>query len=508
MRFGAGGVALLLLLCLPGFHTARILLLFFPAYSHIRGSLNVATELASRGHVVWNALSTELANHKGMQSPGVNILKYESVDDYDMETEMVQKTIRGYFEENSAPLLTEQFRKLNDKILRDTKLFSRIANLKFDLIVFDSTPLPRMLTIIAYKLDIPFIFIGATLKPQITRTPFIPSATPQSLYPWTPRMDFWSRVTNAIVIMTYIYVYDPFSDYMAVATYAPDKPYITMESLAAKAWLWLIEQEPFMDYPSATLPNVKMVGSLTTKKPEPLSDKYGKFMNEAKDGVVIVSFGSNVKGIPDEIFRRLLESFSRTKYRFVFKSEKQVSVGPDILLTDWMPQSDLLAHPNTNLFITHCGANGQNEAFLQGVPMIGFPMFAEQPYNAKKLVYFGFGIEMDLKTFTVDDLVSNINEVIQNSSYSQKIKKAAEITKLRERSPKEEAVYWIEHVLKYGGAHLRSYCQDMPLYQYLCLDVIGLVLFILHFGIFVLWKSCSYMCNRCRIRHQPKPKRD
>ncbi|XP_046544031.1 UDP-glucuronosyltransferase 2A1-like [Haliotis rubra] len=401
-----------------------------------------------------------------------------------MEEEMTQKIIRGYFEENSAPLLPEEFRKVGDKILRDKKLFSRIADLKFDLIVFDLTPLPRMLTIIAYKLDIPFIFIGATLEAQITRTPFIPSATPHLLYPLTPKMDFGSRVINTIMMMTYVFVYDPFSDYMPVATYAADKPYISMASLTAKAWLWLIEQEPFMDYPSATLPNVKMIGSLTTKKPEPLPDKYRKFMNEAKDGVVIVSFGSNVKGIPDEIFGRLVESFSRTKFRFVFKSEKQVNVGPDILLTDWMPQADLLSHPNTKLFITHCGANGQNEALLQGVPMIGFPMFAEQPYNAKKLGYFGFGMEMDLNTFSVDDLVSNINEVIQNSSYSQKIKKAAEITKLRERSPKDEAVYWIEHVLKYGGAHLRSYCQDMPLYQYLCLDVIGLVLFILHFGLF------------------------
>ncbi|XP_071111018.1 UDP-glucuronosyltransferase 1-2-like [Haliotis cracherodii] len=496
---------LLLLLSLPGFQAARILFLYFPSYSHIRGSLNVATELASRGHVVWNALSTELANDKRMQAPGVNILKYESVDDYDIEGELMQKTINGYFEGGSAPFLFGEFTKIGGRMLRDTKLFSRIVHLKFDLIVFEDNPLPRMLPIIAYKLDIPFIFMGMGVEPQTSRTPFIPSATPNVILGLTPKMDFGSRVVNTIM-MVMRFVYDPFTTYRPVATYAPEKPYISMESLTAKAWLWLLEVEPFLNYRSALLPNVKLIGSLSTTIPKPLPDKYKKFMDEAKEGVVIVSFGSNVKRIPDEISSRLLESFSRTSYRFIFKSEKIANVGSDILVTDWMPQSDLLSHPKTKLFITHCGANGQNEAFLNGVPMIGFPIFAEQPYNAKKLGYFGFGIAMDLKTFTVDDLVSNINEVIQNSSYSQKIKKAAEITKLRERSGKDEAVYWIEHVLKYGGAHLRSYCQDMPLYQYLCLDVIGLVLFILHVSIFLIWKSCSYMCRRCR--QQPKTKRE
>ncbi|XP_067673844.1 UDP-glucuronosyltransferase 2B7-like [Haliotis asinina] len=508
MRFSTGSVTLLLLLCLPEFQTSRILLLFFPSYSHIRGSLNVATELASRGHVVWNALSAEMANHKSMQVPGVHILRYNAVDDFDWEKRITEPMVNGTLYKGKPSLPLDSFTEVTHRILSDQELFRKIEELKFDLIIFDDTPSARMLTITAHRLDIPFIFMGAAFEPQVSRNPFIPSAFPFIISSRTPKMDFLTRVANVITTVMYVFVYDPFSTYRPVATYAPEKPYLSMEALTAKAWLWLIDIEPLLDYPAATLPNVKRIGSLSASEPKPLPQEYKGFMDKAKEGVVIVSFGSNVKSLPDEISKRLLDSFSRTNYKYIFKTDKKVKVGPNVLLTTWMPQSDLLAHPNTKLFITHCGANGQNEAFLQGVPMIGFPIFADQPYNSMRLEYHGFGLNMDLKTFTVDDLISNINEVIQNPSYTQKIKKAAEITKLREKSPKDEAVYWIEHVLKYGGAHLRSYCQDMPLYQYLCLDVIGLVLVILHFCLFLLWKSSSYMCSRFRGREQPKPKHD
>ncbi|XP_067673846.1 UDP-glucuronosyltransferase 2A1-like [Haliotis asinina] len=484
---------------------ASILFLFFPEYSHIRGSLSVATELTARGHAVWNALPSYLANREGLQTSGVNILKYKSVDGYDIEENIFDKTITGFFEKDETPLLIDEFRKICDMILRDTNLFHEIEKLNLDLIVFDSTPLPRMLTIIAYKLKVPFIFFGTFFEAQASRTPLVIASDPSRGIASTTVMNFGCRMFNFIVHSMY-YISDPFSYPQAVSTYAPEMPYITMETLTAKGWLWLIVQEPLFEYPKATLPSVKFVGSPSATEANPLPEPYREFVEGRGGPVVIVSFGSKVKLFPDKIFRLLLDAFTQTKYNYVFKTSKKINTAPNIMLTDWMPQSDLLAHPNTKLFITHCGAYGQNEAFLQGVPMIGFPMFAEQPYNAKKLVYFGFGIEMDLKTFTVDDLVSNINEVIQNSSYSQKIKKAAEITKLRERSPKEEAVYWIEHVLKYGGAHLRSYCQDMPLYQYLCLDVIGLVLVILHVCILLLWKSCCY-CWR-KVSHKPKQKRE
>ena len=46
--------------------------------------------------------------------------------------------------------------------------------------------------------------------------------------------------------------------------------------------------------------------------------------------------------------------------------------------------------------------------------MIGFPVFAEQPHNAGRLVRKGFGLRLDLRGFSVEELVSAIEEVITN----------------------------------------------------------------------------------------------
>ena len=46
-------------------------------------------------------------------------------------------------------------------------------------------------------------------------------------------------------------------------------------------------------------------------------------------------------------------------------------------------------------------------------------------------------------------------------------------------NPREKASFWIEHVIKHGGKHLRSVAMDMPTYQFLMIDIIALVLIII-----------------------------
>ncbi|KAJ3674813.1 hypothetical protein LUZ60_005429 [Juncus effusus] len=52
----------------------------------------------------------------------------------------------------------------------------------------------------------------------------------------------------------------------------------------------------------------------------------------------------------------------------------------------WVPQIEILAHPSVGGFMTHCGWNSVMESLWFGVPMIPWPIYAEQHLNAFEMV--------------------------------------------------------------------------------------------------------------------------
>lgn len=51
----------------------------------------------------------------------------------------------------------------------------------------------------------------------------------------------------------------------------------------------------------------------------------------------------------------------------------------------WAPQVDILGHPSVGGFFSHCGWNSTLESVRNGVPMIAWPLYAEQRMNATLL---------------------------------------------------------------------------------------------------------------------------
>ncbi|KAI9594378.1 hypothetical protein BDF19DRAFT_444649 [Syncephalis fuscata] len=56
------------------------------------------------------------------------------------------------------------------------------------------------------------------------------------------------------------------------------------------------------------------------------------------------------------------------------------------------PQRAVLNHPSIQLFITHCGIASIYETLFAGVPILGLPVFGDQPSNAVKLQQHGVGL--------------------------------------------------------------------------------------------------------------------
>ncbi|KAL8254083.1 hypothetical protein R6Q59_032310 [Mikania micrantha] len=63
--------------------------------------------------------------------------------------------------------------------------------------------------------------------------------------------------------------------------------------------------------------------------------------------------------------------------------EKTKDIG--LVVPSWAPQAQILSHSSTGGFLTHCGWNSILETVVHGVPVIAWPLYAEQRMNAVSL---------------------------------------------------------------------------------------------------------------------------
>ena len=227
-----------------------------------------------------------------------------------------------------------------------------------------------------------------------------------------------------------------------------------------------------MGYPEPTMPNVILAGGLSAKPAKPLAPELQAMIKASEQDFVVVALGSTFQ-LPDKYINKLFDTFRKLPYTFVMKYNGKMSTFPKNIKTyDWFPQNDLLAQAKVKLFINHCGNNGQMEALFHGVPMICIPLLHDQYYNSLRMEYLGYGKQVDLYVDGVDTLIASISDVLTNNTYSSNIQRASQMYHDRPLTACQNAVYWIEHVIKFGGKHLRSYGQNMPLYQFWMLDIL------------------------------------
>lgn len=58
---------------------------------------------------------------------------------------------------------------------------------------------------------------------------------------------------------------------------------------------------------------------------------------------------------------------------------ESIEASPLVFLTQWAPQQYTLSHPATGWFLSHCGLNSVQESLASGIPLICWPLFADQP---------------------------------------------------------------------------------------------------------------------------------
>ena len=128
-----------------------------------------------------------------------------------------------------------------------------------------------------------------------------------------------------------------------------------------------------------------------------------------------------------------------------------------------------------------------------------------QQHNALRIKYRGYGLAVDLINFTPRELAEAINELVENSTYIQTVRHMSDIMRNRPMNARQLGGYWVDHVIKFGTAHMRSHAYDMPFYQYILLDVIVFVVSCLLISMLLFWFCIYRLCFK-RSNHPKKEK--
>ncbi|KAJ3112057.1 UDP glycosyltransferase 8 [Phlyctochytrium bullatum] len=309
--------------------------------------------------------------------------------------------------------------------------------IKPDLILYDGLTLHGR---IACKImDAPCVAIWPTLLSVSAETIWLPypsSTFPVGTFGFELTDTLISRTTNFLLNFLGAWVILPLAD-LALQKRIRSSGLNLPESVIQYAKL----QYPLDDltiswtslsfeYPRLIPPNLRLVGTMLPKIPEPIDPQLESFVLNTNASTLLVSFGTTTLLRPAQ-FRTLLDGIQRfasrtpdvqvlwslSKFQSLelanathadgtpldpFASLASNDLRSHVTLRRpahtirfhrWLPQQSLLALPQTKVFISHCGANGVHEALYAATPTLGVPMLADHGDTCQRLARTGAGLQ-------------------------------------------------------------------------------------------------------------------
>ena len=401
-------------------------------------------------------------------------------------------------------LVFNSMKDSGEQFFKDKRALELVEAGHFEFIIVDPAMLPYFF--IPYKLDIPYAYLGMDCMGPLHRIPVMPSYVPNLMTSYTDKMDFQERIVNFLLHSAMLFYY--FGGYEESRRFVPEKPQVGYNDLFLNASLCLQLRDNVIDFIKPLMPDVIPVGSLMAREAKPLQTDLQSYMDQSTNGVILVSFGTMVAEIHSEVISKMIKAFKNVDYNVIFRyplPANLTNIPFNIRVMSWVPQNDILGHSNMKLFITHCGMNSIIEAFYHGVPVIGFPHRADQLSNAALAKAKGVGEVIAIDNFTSDELQTLINRIIIDQKYCSAAKNLSTVYKDILVHASSDPVYWIEHVIKFGDRYLRSHAVDMPMYQYLMIDVIAFLVLSSLVVVATLLVICHYVIAKiCCHRRESK----
>lgn len=227
------------------------------------------------------------------------------------------------------------------------------SNEEFDLVLLEHFVNDAM-TIFHHRFKCPLVFLvpvpPATLNNYLVGNEAPPSFVPNLLTDFDPKMTFWQRLQN-----TYLYYAGELFVHFRLLPdqnsllkeHFPDAP--DLSTILYNASMVLSLSHPSLSDPVPLQPNTKPIAGYHVSPTKPLPKDIKKFLDEAEDGVVLFSMGSNLKSANFEPKKRkaILQAFSKIKQKVLWKFETDLPEKPNnVMIMDWLPQADVLGRNN------------------------------------------------------------------------------------------------------------------------------------------------------------------
>ncbi|GJQ75388.1 hypothetical protein Trydic_g23564 [Trypoxylus dichotomus] len=487
--------------------SARILFVAStPSLSHQVVFQPIWKELSLRGHQVTVITPSPLKDPKLTNLTEIDLSytfslvqgKYKFWDDLakykDYPLNFGKTFVQGLSNINQDELSDSQVQRL----IKDSKVEFDVAIIEFLL--------PTMVAF-GHRFKCPVIGItsldGTLLGHDIMGNPTHPILNPESTLKFIANPTFFQKVYSVLYsilrrLTSYIILQN--EDQVIAKFFGPGYP--PLSEMAANIDLFFMNVNPAFHNVRPTVPAVIHIGgAMNIQPPKSLPKDIQEYLDSAENGAIYFSVGANIKTkyLSKQFLQSMYTAFSALPYKVLWKVDE---VDPDkdridnILFVKWVPQQDVLRHPNLKVFITQGGLQSLEESIYLKKPMVCIPYSSDQFSNCLQVESKGMGLTLEYNMVTAKSMEIMIAEVAENKKYLEAVTKYSEIAKDQPMTGLEKAVWWTEYVIRHKGAkHLRSPAIDMPLYEYFLLDVLGFI-----FGVLFIVLCISYKINVLIIR--------
>ncbi|KAH8271775.1 hypothetical protein KR044_005411 [Drosophila immigrans] len=366
---------------------------------------------------------------------------------------------------------------------------------------------------VAYKLKAPVVALcSSAMMPwhyERMGAPLIPSYISALFLGQSQQMNLGARLGNWMTTHSLNWLYKlwsvPAADELLLQRFGPGIP--STAELVKTTSLILLNQHFSLSGPRPLPPNVIEVGGVHIQEPKPLNADLQQLLDNAEHGVIVISWGSQLKAHSLDSAKRdgLLRALARLKQQVIWKWENETlpNQPANVHIMKWLPQRDILGHPNVRVFFTHGGLLGLTEGVSSGLPIVGMPICGDQFLNIAALVERGMAVKLDFASLSEQTVFEALSLAL-HPDYKLQAQRIATAYNHRPQPPLDTAVWWVEHVAETRGAPLlQPSAVHLSRFVYYSLDVyltIAGVLLLILASFKALWRLC------CRSKAKPKQK--